>query len=110
LVNENELKPDAEKFNIDDLKNLIVNDAAMYPPGDSPLNTMLKSSMEEHAAGSVVDPSIGLISQTQIEKGEQLKVLIKDASTQYILGKIDDAGLDAAIEQWKKIGGSQVAT
>jgi putative aldouronate transport system substrate-binding protein len=110
LVNENELKPDAEKFNIDDLKNLIVNDAAMYPPGDSPLNTMLKSSMEEHAAGSVVDPSIGLISQTQIEKGEQLKVLIKDSSTQYILGKIDDAGLDAAIEQWKKIGGSQVAT
>ncbi|WP_054023893.1 extracellular solute-binding protein [Bacillus sp. FJAT-28004] len=109
LVTENEEKPGDEKFNIDDLKNLIVNNAAMYPPGKSELNVMLKSRMEEHSAVSISDPSIGLISPTQIEKGEQLKTVLQDASIQFILGKIDEASLDAAIEQWKKIGGSQVA-
>jgi putative aldouronate transport system substrate-binding protein len=110
LVSENEVKPSDQKFNIDDLKNLIVNNAAMYPPGDSKLNTMLKKRMEEHAAVSVADPSNGLISPTEMEKGEQLKTILTDARIQYVLGKIDEAGLDAAVEQWKKAGGTQVAT
>jgi len=109
LVNENESKASEEKFNIDDLKNLIVNNAAMYPPGDSETNVMLKSRMEEHAAVSVADPSNGLISPTETEKSEQLKTILTDAKIQYVLGKIDTAGLDAAVEEWKKAGGAKVA-
>jgi putative aldouronate transport system substrate-binding protein len=109
LVNENEVKASEEKFNIDDLKNLIVNNSAMYPPGDSEMNVMLKSRMEEHAAVGVADPANGLISPTETEKSEQLKTILADAKIQYVLGKIDDAGLDAAVEQWKKAGGAKVA-
>ena len=43
------------------------------------------------------------------EKSEQLKTILADAKIQYVLGKIDDAGLDAAVEQWKKAGGAKVA-
>ncbi|WP_309120291.1 extracellular solute-binding protein [Paenibacillus sp.] len=109
LANENEAKPSEEKFNIDDLKNLIVNNAAIYPPGDSELNVMLKSRMEEHAAVGVADPSNGLISPTETEKSEQLKTILADAKIQFVLGQIDEGGLDAAVEEWKKAGGAKVA-
>jgi len=69
----------------------------------------LKKRMAEHAAVSIPDPSSSLISATQTEKNEQLKTILLDARAQYIMGKIDDAGYDAAVAQWKKIGGDQVA-
>jgi putative aldouronate transport system substrate-binding protein len=37
--------------------------------------------------------------------GQQLDNIIGDARIQYIVGQIDDAGFDAAIELWKKTGG-----
>ena len=108
LVTENEQREPGEKFNIDDLKNLIVNDAAMYPPGDSELNQMLRQRMEEHAQVSVPNPAEGLISATETEKGEQLKTILEDASIQFILGDIDESGFYDAVERWKNAGGIQV--
>jgi putative aldouronate transport system substrate-binding protein len=109
LAQENEKKPAAEQFNLDDLKNLITTDAIVYPTGTTETDSLLKKRMEEHAAVSIPDPSNGLISATQTEKNEQLKTILLDARAQYIMGKIDDAGYDAAIAQWKKNGGDQVA-
>ncbi|NOU94702.1 extracellular solute-binding protein [Paenibacillus sp. LMG 31456] len=109
IAQENEKKPAAEQFNLDDLKNLITTDAVVYPVGSTDTDQMLKTRMAEHAAVSVPDPSTGLISSTQTEKNEQLKTVLTDARTQYIMGKIDDAGYDTAIAQWKKVGGDQVA-
>lgn len=109
IAQENEKKPAAEQFNVDDLKNLITTDAVVYPVGTTETDMMLKKRMAEHAAVSIPDPSNGLISPTQTEKNEQLKTILLDARAQYIMGKIDDAGYDTAIAQWKKIGGDQVA-
>ncbi|OAS18721.1 extracellular solute-binding protein [Paenibacillus oryzisoli] len=109
ISQENDKKPAAEQFNADDLKNLITTDALVYPTGTSDTDVMIKKGMIELAGASVQDPSMGLISPTQTEKESQLKTLLTDARTQYIMGKIDDAGFDAAVQQWKKIGGDQVA-
>ncbi|MBD2843951.1 extracellular solute-binding protein [Paenibacillus sp. IB182496] len=109
LVTENETREDDAKFNIDDLKNIIVNEVAMYPPGDSELNQMLRARMEEHADVSVADPSLGLLSPTQIEQGQQLNELLSDAIVQFVLGEIDEGGLDTAVEQWRSRGGGKVA-
>ncbi|NOU65321.1 extracellular solute-binding protein [Paenibacillus sp. LMG 31461] len=109
ISQENDKKPAAEQFNVDDLKNLITTDAIVYPTGTTDTDVMLKKRMIELADASVQDPSMGLISPTQTEKDAQLKTLLSDARAQYIMGKIDDAGFDAVVQQWKKIGGDQVA-
>jgi putative aldouronate transport system substrate-binding protein len=109
IAQENEKKPAEQQFNVDDLKNLINTDALIYPPGDSDRDEMLRNRMAEHSAVGVADPSLGLISPTQIEKNEQLNTIITDARTKYIMGEIDEAGFDAQVELWKKTGGSQVA-
>ncbi|WP_165452525.1 extracellular solute-binding protein [Paenibacillus thalictri] len=109
VAQENDKKPAAEQFNLDDLKNLVTTDAIVYPTGTTDTDTLLKSRMTEYAAISIPDPSSALISPTQTEKNEQLKTILTDARAQYIMGKIDDAGFDAAVAQWKKVGGDQVA-
>ncbi|GGD52226.1 extracellular solute-binding protein [Paenibacillus nasutitermitis] len=109
IVKENALKPAEEQFNLDDLKNLITTDAVMYPISETDTDKMLNERMVEYAAVGVSNPSNGLISPTQIEKDEQLKTIISDAKTKYVMGEIDDAGFDAAVEMWKKAGGSKVA-
>lgn len=109
IVKENQEKPAEQQFNADDLKNLITTDAVVYPVGDTDTDKLLSKRMAEHANISVSNPANGLISPTQIEKDEQLKTIISDARTKYVMGEIDDAQFDAAVEQWKKAGGSQVA-
>lgn len=109
LARENEAKPAEQQFNSDDLKNLITTDAIVYPIGDTETDDLLRNRMAEHAAVGIPDPSNGLISPTQTEKNEQLLTILQDARTQYIMGVIDDAGYDAAVMQWKKNGGDQVA-
>jgi putative aldouronate transport system substrate-binding protein len=48
------------------------------------------------------------VSETQTTKGTELKPLIDDARTKFILGKLDEAGWKQAIEQWRKAGGDKV--
>lgn len=109
VARENNAKPAEEQFNLDDLKNLITTDAIVYPVGETDTDLMLSKRMAEYAAVSVPDPSQGLISPTETEKSEQLKTILQDARTKYILGEIDEAGYDAMIAQWKSAGGEQVA-
>jgi putative aldouronate transport system substrate-binding protein len=42
------------------------------------------------------------------KRGSELDQLIRDAETKYIMGKIDDAGLQTEVEKWKKDGGDKV--
>jgi putative aldouronate transport system substrate-binding protein len=56
----------------------------------------------------VTDPAASLDSATYNEKGSRLQDGIKDATYQYILGKIDAAGFQAAVEKWKKDGGQAI--
>jgi putative aldouronate transport system substrate-binding protein len=56
----------------------------------------------------VMDPTIALDSKTFNEKGARLQEQINDATYQFILGKIDEAGFQAAIKKWQNDGGQQM--
>ncbi|MEU2199179.1 extracellular solute-binding protein [Isoptericola sp. NPDC019482] len=57
---------------------------------------------------AVFNPGAALVSETYMTNGVQLDQVIADARIQYISGQIDEAGLDAAIAQWKSSGGDAV--
>ena len=56
----------------------------------------------------IKNPIIPLDSDTYDEDGEGLDQIIEDATYNYMLGEIDEAGFDEAIETWKKQGGEKV--
>jgi putative aldouronate transport system substrate-binding protein len=56
----------------------------------------------------VIDPTAALDSKTYNEKGSRLQETIKDATYQYIMGKIDTAGFDAATKKWLSEGGQNI--
>lgn len=68
----------------------------MFKENDANPNVMVSS-----AAGS-------FISQTDIEKGAQLMKGVTDSQIQFVMGKIGEAELRAAIEQWRKNGGDKI--
>lgn len=75
---------------------------------DAEIQESIKSFAERDLENAVFNPAAGLVSPTYITKGAQLDQIISDARMQYIVGAIDEAGLDAAIENWKASGGEQV--
>jgi putative aldouronate transport system substrate-binding protein len=48
------------------------------------------------------------ISETEVSRGNELRNLITDARFKYIMGRIDEAGYKAAVDQYMKSGGEQV--
>ncbi|MEK3889545.1 extracellular solute-binding protein [Bacillus sp. FSL K6-3431] len=56
----------------------------------------------------VKDPTVPLESETFTLNSERLGQIIEDATYKYLLGQIDEAGFDAAVEKWKKQGGDKV--
>lgn len=70
------------------------------------LNIKIEQVQKANDAIVVGNPAEPLISEVYAQLGQQLDNIIADARIQYIVGQIDDAGLDAAIELWKKNGGN----
>ena len=63
---------------------------------------------KDNAEHLVTDPTVRLESPTYVERGERLDQIIVDATYQYIIGQIDEAGFEAAIQEWREEGGNQV--
>ncbi len=57
---------------------------------------------------AIHDPTASLDSATYTEKGVELQKIITDATYQYIYGKIDAAGFQKAVDEWKKRGGDKI--
>lgn len=55
----------------------------------------------------IQDPTAALDSPTYAERGLRLQELIKDATYKFILGNIDEAGFQKAIDQWMNEGGKK---
>lgn len=55
----------------------------------------------------VGNPAEPLISEVYGDRGSQLDNIIADARIQYIVGQIDESGLDEAIALWKRSGGDE---
>ncbi|XEC96313.1 extracellular solute-binding protein [Paenibacillus tarimensis] len=53
----------------------------------------------------VANPAEPLISDVYAQKGQQLDNIMNDARIKYIVGQIDDSGLDEAITLWRSSGG-----
>ncbi|MCM3785999.1 extracellular solute-binding protein [Neobacillus mesonae] len=56
----------------------------------------------------VQDPTLHLESNTYAEKNVELETLISDATYNYILGNVDEAGFKQEIERWKQQGGADI--
>lgn len=62
----------------------------------------------EAAKFMVTDPTASLDSATYAERGTRLQEQIKDATYQFIMNKIDEAGFKAATDKWLKDGGQKI--
>lgn len=76
--------------------------------GDLPMTVKWKDLIVENEKYAVYDPTVPLISKTFTEKGAQLQTEIEDARNKFLLGSLDEAGWNAAIEAWSGKGGSQI--
>lgn len=70
--------------------------------------SVLNEITEDNGRLSVPDLSASLISTTQAERGTELAAIISDATYQFILGQIDEAGFDRELDNWKCSGGLEV--
>ncbi len=96
-----------------------LNQMTPYMPNANPTNYVFHRTEADRAmtdafaetAGIVVpNPALGYLgnSATYAANGGNLDLILDDARTQYIVGDIDQAGLQAAWDQWLASGGQQV--
>lgn len=100
--------PVENRVSIEGLEKNLVGDSMMFARPGTPNAAGINQRLQQYMDASIGDPSYGLISPTYLEKGNQLDTIYKDASIQFVLGEIDEAGFQAAIEQWRTTGGNQV--
>ncbi|MFH5184181.1 ABC transporter substrate-binding protein [Paenibacillus sp. TAB 01] len=74
-----------------------------------PLTKLQLQLEDDNAKLAVGDPTMTLLSPTWAEKGQELVQILTDAKVKFIMGKIDEAGWNAALDKYRKAGGDQVA-
>jgi len=74
----------------------------------TPLRTKTAEIQKEAEKYIVANPAEPFISTVYTQKGQQLDDIINDARIKFIVGQIDEAGLKAAFETWKKSGGDDL--
>lgn len=64
----------------------------------------------ENEKVAVLNPALGYLANSEVnaEVGTDIEQIIEDARTQYVCGQIDEAGLDAAAQQWLDRGGDRL--
>jgi putative aldouronate transport system substrate-binding protein len=85
-----------------------IPDDKSYMVKQNYIREKVRKVQTENLKIAVANPAEPYVSQTYSTKGAQLDNIIEDARVKYIVGQIDDAGFDAAIEQWKKTGGTDI--
>ncbi|MDF2963416.1 MAG: extracellular solute-binding protein family 1, partial [Paenibacillus sp.] len=75
---------------------------------DTPLAMKGYKMEPDNLKYAVHNPTLTLSSQTYSERGKELDQMMWDAQTNYIVGKMDDAGFQAAIDKWRKAGGDNL--
>ncbi|KAB8139314.1 extracellular solute-binding protein [Gracilibacillus oryzae] len=95
----------AEMDGLNQLLTFIPESKVLTPAGD-PLRELEEKLMKENEEIVVANPAESYISEVYSKKGQQLDNIILDARVKYIVGQIDEAGLEEAIELWKQNGGT----
>ena len=81
------------------------NPKARVNRGYSELRQRYEDLNVELAQYAVLNPCYPFVSETYTAFGAQLDQIISDAAVQYIAGLIDEAGLQAAWDEWAMQGG-----
>ncbi len=99
--------------------NCGLNQAIAYIPNMSSTGLQLEKEQSQIEAEecqemneqyAVFNPALGYLANSSVnaEVGTDIELIIEDARTQYICGQIDEAGLEAAAQQWLDRGGAQL--
>jgi putative aldouronate transport system substrate-binding protein len=78
------------------------------PLKDVPVGEKTMKLVKENKQYVVTNPALVLNSPTYTDRGKELDTSIQDAESKFIMGKIDEAGWQAEIQNWKKAGGDAV--
>jgi len=73
------------------------------------LSELADQLVEDNEHFIVRDPTEGLESATNDEKGSELYKIVSDATYNYMLGNMDEAGFRKEVEKWEKGGGGEIA-
>lgn len=98
---------------VSDLRNQLLKTWIFHntmPPKQHALLDKSDRSDKDDEKYGVFDASKTLTSATYMERGKELEQIITDAATQFIMGKIDEAGFKKEIEKWRKTGGDKMLT
>ncbi len=77
-------------------------------PATSAIRLLENQLYEEDIQYCVPNYGASYSSDTYLADGAELDKILADAQLQFIVGEIDEAGLDEAIKTWKAAGGDQV--
>ncbi|WP_159885784.1 extracellular solute-binding protein [Paenibacillus puerhi] len=73
-----------------------------------PLFQLRDRLYKENARIAVGNPVNAYISDTYSERGKELDKIIEDARVKFIMGAIDEAGWNQAVNKWLQDGGSKI--
>ena len=95
---------------IDSINELKIDDGSkrLIEIGGDPLADKATITTQKHQNIAVVNPALGLESETWTLNQAELNTIITDAKVKFITGRIDEAGWQEAIESWLKAGGEKV--
>ena len=80
----------------------------VYMPGRPNDAVTQHDYQAEIIPGAVVDPTLGLWSNTSATKGAQLSTTLTDTVNQVIQGRQPPSALDDAVKKWKSGGGDKI--
>ncbi len=96
-----------EYQDLNQILTFIPEDRFLKEP-ETPLKEKEYEVIDENEEIVVENPSEALISEVYSKKGAQLDDIINDARIKYIVGQIDEEGLDEAEELWLRSGGQDL--
>lgn len=111
LENGEAVRTDAQKFtqDVSQLDFLQYTEYEAATPGT--LEPVVKKALQmqkDNLPNAIPNVVQAFISATFVQNGPELDKMISDAKTQYVTGKLDEAGWNKAVEQWRKQGGDKV--
>ncbi|RAU93561.1 extracellular solute-binding protein [Paenibacillus sp. YN15] len=78
------------------------------PEGTDPLLVEVNRLIDDNATMLIQNPTVGLSSNTYDARNVELDFIINNATYNFILGKIDEAGFREEVNNWMEKGGAAV--
>ncbi|BBI36502.1 extracellular solute-binding protein [Cohnella abietis] len=111
VENGKAVRTDAQRFTqeVSQLDFLQYTEYKAATPGTlQPVVEKALKMQVDNFPNAIVNPAQPLISDTFVQNGSELDKIINEARTKYVMGQLDEAGWNKAVEQWRKNGGDKV--